>query len=454
MDNTILYQIKALICAQTGLRILNDEAALQRLFYQRLKSLKLATEADYCQRLQGLNATGWEDESEYLSSVLTTGETFFFRDQSQYELLQLQILPELIKRNRATRRLKIWSAGCASGEEPYSLAMLLDEMDEDLAGWDILILGSDISPEALAKAKIGHYNEWSFRMVSEQRRQRFFQPLPSGWMLKAEIRQRVQFRQMNLVTESYPRDHNDLCQMDLILCRNVFIYLEAAMVTQIATNMTATLAEGGFLVTGHGELYAHQLGELSTRIFPHSIVYQKTSHPQLPIPVQTFQPITKPAELMPPHTKTLVEKIVLIRPKFKALVTKSIDATVTIKVAWTHANQGQPEQALACCNQLITQTPLDHHPYYLSALLAQEQGDLEQAKSLLKKVMYLAPNFIAAYIELAEIYVKEKNMSLAKIMWSAAAKLLKQLPKDISVEMFGNSTVADMIKFVENKSNN
>lgn len=439
MDDVQLQQIKALITKQTGLRILDDKGeGFRRLIQHRLDVFKLASVTDYYQLLLRFNRIELAIEHQQLSLALTTGETYFFRDQGQMDLLSQHILPELLARNRNERRLRIWSAGCASGEEAYSLAMLLDELDEDLSGWEILILGTDINSEALLKARQGHYRDWSFRQVTEQRRDHYFQHIQATWVLNARIRERVHFRQFDLATECFPAD--DLNQMDLIVCRNVFIYLEPDRVTQIADKMTAALVEGGYLMTGHGELYAHHLGDLRTRIFPHSIVYQKAPHPQAPsiaLP-QKPAPASSKARMIPPVAKT-------------ERVNACAVVAVTMQAAWAYANQGQPEQARVSCTKLIAQNPLDHQPYYLLALLAQEQEDLDETKALLKKTLYLAPDFVSAYLELGDIYAKENSPTWAFKMWTCAFKLLQQLPEDTPVEMFGNSTVGEVLKFVENR---
>lgn len=456
MDNVHLHQIKSLITEQTGLRVPDDNvASFRRLIQNRMKAFKLASAADYYQLLLRFNRTELASEHEQLNRGLTTGETYFFRDHGQIDLLSQHILPELIKRNRAHRRLRIWCAGCSSGEEPYSLAILLDELNEDLSNWQILILGTDINPEALDKAREGYYNEWSFRQVSEQRRQRYFQLIQTKWALEPHILQRVHFRQLDLVTEPFPNACGDICEMDLILCRNVFIYLESGMVSQIADKMTATLSEGGYLMTGHGELYAHHLGGLRPWVFPNSIVYQKAKfqHCQPPQPL-TIESSQKTAQQLLPlsgKSNIIPRKTDVARPKAVNPLGEQIVQSVTIQDAWIYANQGQPEQARSCCDKLIAQNPLDRHSYYLSALLAQEQGEFEEAKALLKKVLYLAPDFISAYLELGDIYAKENTPALAQKMWSSAYKLLQQLPRDAYIEMFGNSTASDILQFVENR---
>lgn len=227
------------------------------------------------------------------------------------------------------------------------------------------------------------------------------------------------------------------------------------MVSQIADKITATLGDGGYLITGHGELYTHHLGELRTRVFPNSIVYQKAKFPhrQPPLTIESSQKPAQPLLPLSGKAKIISPKTDGGRPKAVNPLCEQIVQSVTIQDAWTHANQGQPEQARLCCDKLIAQNPLDHHPYYLFALLAQEQGEFEDAKVFLKKVLYLAPGFISAYLELGDIYAKENNSALAHKMWSSAYNLLQQLPQDANIEMFGDLTAVDILKFVENRLN-
>ncbi len=451
MDNVQLHKIKLLITEQTGLRILdNNEASFGRLIRLRMEAFKLISIADYYHLLLSFNLNELAAEHEKLYAGLTTGETFFFRDHGQIDLLSQQILPELIARNRAQRRLKIWSAGCSSGEEPYTLAILLDELNEDLSSWQILILGTDIDADALTRAKESRYGEWSFRQVSEQRKQRYFQLVGTKWALKPAIQKSVQFRQLNLVTEPFPTVVGDMNQMDLILCRNVFIYLESEIVAQIADKMAATLVDGGYLMTGHGELYARQVEGLCSRVFPHSIVYQKAKMANCQAPQVAVMPSIQPLPDVSNRSKnewptSAITQTEVIKPLAQVV------QEITIDDAYHFANQGQPAQASAYCDRLILQNPMDYQPYYLLALLAQEQGCREEAKGLLKKVIYLAPDFISAYLALAEIYAEENKQELAQKMWSSALNLLQQLPPDTPIEKFGNATSADILEYVSKK---
>jgi len=453
MDTVLLPQIKSWISKKTGLRIVdNNEASFLRLIQARIKHFKLESMADYYQLLHQFSPVQLASEHEHLSRELTTGETYFFRDQGQFALLRQHILPELIERNRSKRQLRIWSAGCSSGEEPYSLAILLDELNAGLSDWQIIIHATDINPEALIKARESLYREWSFRQMSEQRRQRYFQQSEGHWILKPAIRQHVNFQQLNLVSDYFPNTIKGLSEIDLILCRNVFIYLESSMVSQITDKMTATLVEGGYLMTGHGELFAHHHIGLRTLVFPESIIYQKSTvtHHTPPKPTKPVA-VNKATKTITPlsNAKISAKKNIPHKAKTNNSTRQQAIPAYTMQDAWNFANQGQSEKALSVCKEFNDKSPFQHQPYYLKALLAHELGNDEEAKLLLKKVIYLAPEYIAAYLELADIYSKENQNLLADKMRTTACELLQKLPPNANIETFGNSTAIEILQFVK-----
>jgi len=206
---------------------------------------------------------------------IINNETYFFRDHGQFDLLRLRLLPELIERRRDTKILRLWSAGCSSGEETYSLAMLLDMLLPERDGWDILILGSDIDETALAKARRAHYGQWSFRMAPTALKHRYFRRTGDEWSLDERIRNMVTFRAGDLIGDS--RAEAQLQDMDLILCRNVFIYFGVAAVAAVADKLAAALNEGGYLMTAHTELIGHRVPNLHSRLFVEGVVYQRGS---------------------------------------------------------------------------------------------------------------------------------------------------------------------------------
>ncbi|MCX7173613.1 MAG: chemotaxis protein CheR [Proteobacteria bacterium] len=444
IEEALLKRTGNLIASRIGFLVLEqDEPLLRKIVAERVRALNLSGAEEYGQWLD--SDEDLRHEREELAVLLTTGETYFFRDSGQYALLQDRILPELLERRKALHTLYIWCAACSSGEEAYSLAILLDELMADQSQWNIQVLGTDINHQAIEKARQGIYTEWSFRNMSAERRQRYFHRRKNTWVLDEAIRDRVRFRLGDLVADEFPTA-SDLHDQDLILCRNTFIYMARPVVSRIADKFTETLAEGGILITGHGELYAHHLGKLRSRVFPEAIVYQKVSEPFfLPAAVPTVVPTAAPPTEIPP---ALLDSHAAVDQPAAAEI-HDTTAVPEMQRAWRYANQGQPDRAANICGDMVAAHPLVAEPHYLLALLAQERGDFAEAKDLLKKVIYLDPSLIAAYLDLGDLYAREGYPARAGKMRATARDLLKTLPGDEQVKLYGASTVNTVMQYVE-----
>src|SRR5262249_44046280 len=162
--------------------------------------------------------------SAALVAGLTVGETHFFRNEPQFAALESHVLPELIARHALDRRLRVWSAGCATGEEAYSLAILLIRLLPDIAAWDVSVLATDVNEDALSRAREGVYGRWSFRGVPDHLPAEFFQADGERLSVRADVRGLVRFERLNLVGDAYPSAATGTVELDLILCRNVLIY--------------------------------------------------------------------------------------------------------------------------------------------------------------------------------------------------------------------------------------
>jgi chemotaxis protein methyltransferase CheR len=181
--------------------------------------------------------------------AMTTNETFFFRDSAVFDQFKAVILPELIKARAATRRLRVWSAASSSGQEAYSIALLLKEEFAKSPGWNSTILGTDISDEMIERSKGATYTHFEIQrglpvkyLISS------FEDLKGSWRVKPEIRSMVQFRKWNLLD-----DFGTLGQFDIIFCRNVLIYFDTPMKTKILTGMARILPDDGVLYLGGAE---------------------------------------------------------------------------------------------------------------------------------------------------------------------------------------------------------
>jgi len=236
-----LDRLRAVVARRTGL-LLDEhfQAAVDEL----LGRAGLATADDLARVLSG---PGGRLAWAALIPRLTVSETHFWRDAAQFEALEEHVLPDLVRSAACRRRLRVWSAGCATGEEPYSVAMMLLRRPA-LAGWELDVVGSDVDREALAGARAGLYGPWSFREVPPGIRERFF-TAGSGERLQViePVRRIVRFAEANLAERGMPGE------WDLVLCRNVLIHMDPAAAAAVADRLAAALRPGAWLALGHAD---------------------------------------------------------------------------------------------------------------------------------------------------------------------------------------------------------
>ena len=190
---------------------------------------------------------GHESLAQALTEAMTVNETSFFRDPQQFARLRDQVLPQLIATRQTEKRLRIWSAGCAGGQEAWSLAMMLDAMP--LSGWTIDLLATDVSGDAIARAKTGHYSQYEvMRGLSEEDVARHFVAQESGFMVSSQLKRTVRFRKFNLL-DSF----GWLDDLDLILCRNVLMHFDRAVRASVLERFGDVLAPHGVLFLGDAE---------------------------------------------------------------------------------------------------------------------------------------------------------------------------------------------------------
>ncbi|HEV7766974.1 MAG TPA: protein-glutamate O-methyltransferase CheR [Thermoanaerobaculia bacterium] len=210
-------------------------------------------------------------EFDQIFDLVTTNETYFFREPAQLQAFTEEIIPDLLSR-KSVKKVRIWSAGCSSGEEPYSLAMLLQE-----AGWydhaAFEIFASDINQQVLGKARRGVYRENAFRATTPQLREKYFtRETDTSWRVKDEIRNRVSFGRLNLYDEGRV---SLLGHLDVVFCRNVIIYFDDASKRVVVTNFYNRLSEGGYLLLGHSESLISLSTQFKLRHLKNDMVYQK-----------------------------------------------------------------------------------------------------------------------------------------------------------------------------------
>lgn len=244
---------------------------LEKRLSKRLTDLNLTTFYDYYHYLK--YNRNKEQELMDIMDVLTTNETYFFRESFQLKAFSDEIIPELIKSKsaRGNRSLRIWSAGCSTGEEPYTIAMLISSIPE-LKGWNIEIIGTDISQKVLQHARRAVYGKSSFRATEEQDLRRYFTQQDEGYKVNDSIRELVTISHLNLFDS---HRLTMLGKLDLIFCRNVIIYFDQAAKKRVIESFHSALYDGGFLLLGHSESLMNITTDFTLRHYKNDMVYQK-----------------------------------------------------------------------------------------------------------------------------------------------------------------------------------
>jgi len=267
--------LRDLVYNYSGLYFTDDNRfLLERRLSPRLVHHRLATFHDYYYFLR--YDQNRDQELSDIMDLLTTNETYFFRESFQLKAFTDEIIPEMVLKKGACSEkiLRIWSAGCSTGEEPYTIAILLLERPE-LAGWKIEIIGTDISQRVLHQARKGVYGNSSFRVTEPLYKSRYFHEQDGGYRVADRIREFVTFSRLNLY------DQNRflfLGKMDIIFCRNVIIYFDQLAKKRVIENFYSTLQPGGFLLLGHSESLMNITTAFKLRHFKNDMVYEKPHH--------------------------------------------------------------------------------------------------------------------------------------------------------------------------------
>jgi chemotaxis protein methyltransferase CheR len=239
-------EIRGVVHRTTGIALAESK---RHLVYgrlaRRLRALELTTFRSYLERIESDPA-----ELEEFCNAITTNLTFFFREGHHFEYLNSTLLPMLQRRNASSRRIRIWSAGCSTGEEPYSIAACVLETLGGLRDWDIRILATDLDSKVLAHAQAGIYTAERFEKVEKSRRDRWFNAVNGGAQFSArdELRRLITFKRLNLM-EQWPIRG----PFDAIFCRNVVIYFDKATQRVMFGRMAELQREGDHLFIGHSE---------------------------------------------------------------------------------------------------------------------------------------------------------------------------------------------------------
>lgn len=400
---------------------------------------------DYVTALEWVSETS--REMEHLIAGITVVESYFFRERTQIEFLRTTWMPQVISAKQRTgeKSLRIWSAGCAAGQEVYTLAILMREALPDIEAWTVHLMGMDINTEALGHAIRGRYSEWSFRATSDETRTRYFSRHGDEYEVSSGLRGMVSFAYLNLVDDSFPSMLNGTNALDLIVCRNVFIYFDRDIVGQVLNKFSACLVPGGCLLLGASDPVDTAIDGLTLHRHDDIFCFRRAEPvaPRVPAisrPVRTRQPSSsiRARPLVPKRKidrRTIAARhatganvrspeprqpdaaqaeahgsiIKLLRQEHWREAVGAVDARIAeagenaillqLK-AKALASLGDAATALDLCLRSLALDAMDKHTHLIMALVLLELGRLREAEQAFRKAIYLDRLFVEAHFQL------------------------------------------------------
>ncbi len=515
LSDDLLSRLSGVIATKLGLNFPKERwADLQRGLNTTIKQTNL-NQNEFITAL--INNSLTQKQLEILVSNLTVGETYFFRDKKIFESLEEIVLPELIKSRTKSggsfgndRYLRIWCAGCATGEEPYSVSILLHKLLPDINEWKITLLATDINPHFLKKMEAGIYNEWSFRDVPDSIKQKYFKRIldnrykPEGsFKIHDNIKKIVSPAYLNLAEDCYPSLLNNTNAIDIIICRNVLMYFTSENAKKVVQGFYKSLIESGWLIvspseTSHILFDQYSTVNLSGAIFYRKETYSKTydnTHEKTFfdfqdiyefIPLESEQTPLSSAESVEEFSfaieeeeiQSILSEVQSIDIEKKSVQTESvtyqearalfekgkyIEAKDVLKkyfqfnyndpnayslLTRIYANEGNLRKAFAWCEKAISLDRMNPLHHYLMASILQEQNRFEEAITALKRALYLNQNLVIGHFAMGNILAKLGKVHQSKKSFNNALNILQKYPPDYVLSEADGITAKRLIEII------
>jgi chemotaxis protein methyltransferase CheR len=440
-DRTLIAEVATGLSRYAGLRFdPRHSSALWQAIQSRLQASGVADPRLYLQRLR-------TDEAEWLhlAEVTAIHETAFFRHAGQFRVMAETILPELIRSRAAERRLRLWSAACSTGEEPYSLAIAIHQLNLP-ADWEVRIVATDLSTRALAIARNAVFTEQRLRSFSPELRTRYFEPHGARFRLRDEVRSLVTFAQFNL---SQPELAGYLREMDIVFCRNVLIYLVPAAVRQAVDHFQAALCNGGYLFLGYSETLFGMSTRFESVMFEDACVYRRLTSVVPGTPAERAHPANSDLALDPQSAPREAPRSPLAQPEVTTIdLQRTIDRCVDsgdlarasreterwlliepdslparFKLARLYAAQERNADAARVLRELLARDPLHAPSYVLLGVLCSRQNETGEAVAQFQHALYLEPQTPLAHFFLGNIYQEQGQLRQALHAYRQALRL-------------------------------
>jgi chemotaxis protein methyltransferase CheR len=453
-----LEAVARLLAERTGLSFAPYRHAGAEMGMRRAMSRAGASEPDDYWCLLERSPAALDD----LLVELTVGETYLFREPAQFAILRNRALPELLARRDEGHVFRLWSAGCASGEEAYSLAILLEQAG---LGNRSTVLATDICRVALAKAKEATYGRWSLRGEGAALAGPYLRLRGDRYLVDPRIRGHVRFEYLNLALDVYPSAATGTCALDVILCRNVLIYFDRDTVRAVVRRLFEALAPGGWLVTASSDPPLGSEAPFETVLTEAGLLYRRREvRASLPDPLTHHE--SERRGLPPPSSATTVGASPAARPVvLPSAVSPSapppLDRLAEARAAFARGDYGRaaelaepltthpeaaalrvralanvdPEEAEAVCAAAVGRHPLLAELHYLHAILLLDLGREEEAARAARRVAYLDRSLAIAHFTLGSVLRRLGDADGARRSYRNARDLCAARPPDEAVPL-------------------
>ena len=386
-----------------------------------MEQLGLVDEHEYFERLRGAAPIFVEAELRNLLNLVTVTETCFFRDVSQFRLLRERIIPMLISERSAPaggpKRLRIWSAGCSSGEEAYSIAITLDDLGiyKTFRGWSIEIIGTDLNTEALERARRGVYAARAVRNVEGRLLDQYFAPDGKGFAVCAAIKNRVSFEFGNLVQMPMPTTG----PQDIVFCKNVAIYFTSEVTRKLIEGLRGTLAPGGYLLLGHAESLWQISDGFTVIEHDRAFAYRKSLDQSVRVPPKVTAP--KPMPVSDP-TVQYDSCLAAFRAGEWDAAESGLRALAAscptfvpgiLLLGGLYAHRGRFDDAMAQAQSVLKVSALEPRAHLLLGMIAARRERPDDALQSLRRALYLDDSLALGHFWLGNLYRERGDVARA-----------------------------------------
>jgi len=467
------------LIAHSGLHFeRRNQKILERGIAARMAALRIGSWREYFEYLTGRGET--RQELQKLLPSLTIGETYFFRYHAHFDALRNILAAR--RSDPLKKRIRLWSAGCSTGEEPYSMAIVAMETFPDWRERDIRIMATDINNLSLKKAREGVYGQWAMRVMERERLERYFTRIGKSYLIDDEVRSLVEFSHLNLQTDQYPVPEYS-GGFDVVFCRNVMIYFSLATTRNVVEKIASSLVPGGYLFLGHSET----LSQISSRFERHSqsgsFYYREKRGRAVPLrreqPVSTAAtprpsfhiqavpdcprpepsrfplPVRKPP---PPEPEELYRRaMALFEAEEFRTASEILDELTRIKPDHTGAlivrgfimaNGGRFDEAFAMCDRALGIDDLMPEAYYLRGLLLDMNEDPAGAVEEYRKTILLRMDFVMAHYHLGRLYYRLGRDAEGARELRNTLKILERASQGMVIPLSGGMTRELLLQMV------